>query len=319
MITVEPLFGLSNRLRMLDDVLSITNQYRMTIRLIWNRNADLNCRFDELFQVPAGITELIQPKRYFLKHYAGPLLSIGTPEFHADERLGNFPPLRMVLNAMDGFDMQCAKGRLIHMLRCINKLVFTHRRYERAIYLDEVLQLFRKEYDFKRLSHHRSVYVQGYTRLLNSTQIFDRFKPVDRIGTVIAGVCSAFAPHTIGVHIRRTDHLTSAEKSPTVQFVLEMNREIARDPDTMFFLATDSLAEERTMKELFPGKIITYEKTTLNRNNPQAIKDALVDLYCLSKTSRILASFGSTFSSTAASLGGIPYRVVLANPNEVNL
>ncbi len=299
---------------MLDDVLSIANHCRIPIRLIWNRNADLNCRFDELFQIPAGITELIQPKRYFLKHYAGPLISIGTPEFHTDERLVNLPPLRMVLGAMDGLDMQCAKGRLIHMLRCNNKLAFTHRRYERAIYLDEMRQLFRKESDFKSLSQHRSVYVQGYTRLLSSTQMFDWFKPVDRIGTVIAGVCSAFAPHTVGVHIRRTDHLTSAEKSPTEQFIFEMKREIACDPDTMFFLATDSPAEERTMKNLFPGKIITYEKTALNRGNPQAIKDALVDLHCLSKTSGILASFGSTFSSTAASLGGIPYRVILAEP-----
>lgn len=316
MITVEPLFGLCNRLRMLDDVLSIADQCRMPIRLVWNRNADLNCRFDELFQIPDGIMDLVQPRRHFLKKYAGPLISIGTPEFHLDVRLKNLHPLRMLLSAMDTFGMHGAKGELIHMLRRINKLVFTHHRYERIFYLEEARQLFAKEYDFTGLCKHRSVYMQGYTRLLNSMQIFDRFKPVERIGTKIENICSSFAPHTVGVHIRRTDNTVSAEESPTARFIFEMKREIARNPDTMFFLATDSPAEERAMRNLFPDKVISYEKSRLNRGDPQAIKDALVDLCCLSRTRGILASFGSTFSRTAASMGRIPCRVVLRSRDE---
>lgn len=95
------------------------------------------------------------------------------------------------------------------------------------------------------------------------------------------------------MHIRRTDHLASATKSLTSQFVSEIKKEAERNPDMMFFLATDSPEEERTLKSFFPGRIVTYAKSSLDRDDPRAIKDALVDLYCLSKTSRILANINS--------------------------
>jgi hypothetical protein len=311
MITVEPLFGLANRMRMLDDALSLAEQCRMPVRLIWNRNMDLNCHFDELFQIPAQITDLLQPKRCYFKLYAGPLLSIGTPEFHLEARLKNIQPLKFLLNGLENLNMHCLKGRLIYALRHINRLIFSHRRYERVIYLDEMHQLAREGFDFTVLSRHCSIYIQSFTRFLNSPPALNRFRPVDEINQVIEEVTSSFTPQTVGVHIRRTDHVTSAAKSPTSQFVSEIKNETERNPDSFFFLATDSPEEERTLKSFFPGRIVTYEKTSLDRDDPRAIKDALVDLYCLSRTSKILASLGSSFSCAAAYLGKIPCQLIL--------
>lgn len=311
MITVEPLFGLANRMSMLDDALSLAEQCRMPVRLIWNRNMDLNCRFDELFQIPAEIRDLLQPRRCYHKRYAGPMLSLGTPEFHRDARLKNIRALQFLLTGLKKQNMHCSKGRIIYVLRHINKLIFSHRKYERVLYLDEIRQLAREGFDFTVLSRHRSIYLQGCIRFLNSPPALDRFRPVDEINRVIEEVTSSFSPPTIGIHIRRTDHAISVTESPTSQFVSEMKKEIERNPEAMFFLATDSPEEERRLKSFFPGRNVTYKKSSRDRNDPRAIKDALVDLYCLSRTSKILASLGSSFSRVAAELGRIPFQLIL--------
>jgi hypothetical protein len=312
MITIEPLFGLSNRMQALDAALSLSRQCRLPLRLIWNKNADLNCGFDELFQVPSEIKYLLQPERPFFKHYAGPLLSLGLPEFPLDERLNNFTILKSLLNVLESFGMHRLRNGLLYALRRVNQRVFTHRGYERAIYPDEMFLLVQQKYDFAALRKYRTIYIQGCVYFLNDLPALDSFQPVAALNAVIANISSSFDAHTVGIHIRRTDHVPSINKSPTSQFISEMKKELARNPDAKFFLATDSPAEERTVKSIFLDKVIIYEKTSLNRNDPQAIKDALVDLYCLSKTSKILASYESTFSCTAAILGKIPHQLILA-------
>jgi hypothetical protein len=310
MITLEPLFGLSNRMQALDAALTLSKQCSLPLRLIWNKNSDLNCSFDELFQVPSEINELLQPKRSFLKHYGGPLLTLGLPEFHLDERLNNFPILKLLLSVLDSFGMQSVKVGLLNALRRFNQRVFSCRRYERAIYIDEMYMLARQKYDFSALKKYRSIYLQGHLHFLIDSPTYDRFQPVAALNAVIKRISSSFDMHTVGIHIRRNDHVRSINKSPTSQFIVEMKKELELNPNTKYFLATDSPAEERTMKCVFPDKVIIYEKTSLNRNDPQAIKEALVDLYCLSKTSKILASC-STFSRTAALLGKIPRQEIL--------
>lgn len=120
-----------------------------------------------------------------------------------------------------------------------------------------------------------------------------------QISTMTAG----FGGHVVGVHIRRTDNSNSLLKSPTSAFVTMMRNELERNPGIKFFLATDSMDEEETLRRLFPGKIIVHRKQSLNRNKPEAIKDAVVDLYCLAKTTKIIGSFWSSFSEVAACLG----------------
>ncbi len=74
MIFVEPMLGLCNRIRVLDSVLAINHARRHSVCVLWVRNADLNCRFDELFERPAGVDRIFdfagatQPGR-FLKQF----------------------------------------------------------------------------------------------------------------------------------------------------------------------------------------------------------------------------------------------------------
>ncbi|MBR1526257.1 MAG: hypothetical protein IJ640_06310 [Prevotella sp.] len=119
----------------------------------------------------------------------------------------------------------------------------------------------------------------------------------------------------IGIHIRRTDNLKSIKYSPTNLFIDKMKEELSNNSDTKFYLATDDPNEEKELKDRFKTHILTYTKTSLNRNNPNAIYDAVIDLYHLSQCKKLYASYWSSFSDIAALWGNIN-KYVLAKDIE---
>ncbi len=86
--------------------------------------------------------------------------------------------------------------------------------------------------------------------------------------------------------------------------------EISENPDTRFFLATDSGEVEMKLLEIFKDRIIIQPNKQLGRNNPGAIRDALVDMLCLSRTRKILGSYWSSFSESAALMGNLQLIIV---------
>lgn len=111
--------------------------------------------------------------------------------------------------------------------------------------------------------------------------------------------------NTIGLHIRRTDNANAVKYSPTSLFFAKVEEELKANPQTKFYLATDDPNEEKAFIDKFGGSIIIYQKHSLDRSNPIAIKDALVDLYNLSHCKKIYGSYWSSFSDTAALWSGI--------------
>jgi len=139
------------------------------------------------------------------------------------------------------------------------------------------------------------------------------FRPAPDIRALADGVIARFPPNCVGVHIRRTDNVKSIESSRTDDFVERLRREAEADPDVAFFLATDSPEEERALGEAFPGRILTYEKRSLERSSQQGIVDAYVDYLCLAATRKIYGSFFSSFSRCAAALHHIALEIVTDN------
>ena len=111
--------------------------------------------------------------------------------------------------------------------------------------------------------------------------------------------------NTIGLHIRRTDNANAVKYSPTSLFFAKVEEELKANPQMKFYLATDDPNEEKAFIEKFGKSILIYQKHSLDRNNPIAIKDALVDLYNLSHCRKIYGSYWSSFSDTAALWSGI--------------
>ena len=89
-----------------------------------------------------------------------------------------------------------------------------------------------------------------------------------------------------------------------------IKRELALDPNVVFYLATGSPEEEISLGEVFPGKIVRHKKASYDRNDPKAIRDALIDLYCLANCRKLIGSYYSSFTETASEISGIDKQVI---------
>ena len=61
---------------------------------------------------------------------------------------------------------------------------------------------------------------------------------------------------------------------------------------------------KESLKSKYPDRIITLMDDT-DRNSLEGMKFAVLDLFCLSKTNKIIGSVGSSYSQIAAEIGGI--------------
>ncbi len=132
------------------------------------------------------------------------------------------------------------------------------------------------------------------------------FCPTEKMRKRIESMTSGFGPSCVGIHIRRTDNRPAIGKSSTECFIECMKKELDSDPDTRFYLATDDLEEERIIRAAFPGRILSNEKRCLRRDSAEGIQDALLDLYCLANTRKIIGSYFSSFTDIAADMRKIP-------------
>jgi hypothetical protein len=145
-------------------------------------------------------------------------------------------------------------------------------------------------------------------------------KPVESIRARIEQLTRGFDGHTIGVHIRRGDALQSDAKqkymmSSNDAFIKCMQEECTRDAQTQFFLATDCSETQKLFLSRFPGRVkyqVTkrFVESDIKREKAGQ-QDAMVDLYCLAKTHKIIGNNWSSFSTTAAELG--PRRITCAS------
>jgi hypothetical protein len=177
--------------------------------------------------------------------------------------------------------------------------------FDKYLFDKEIQDLIALNYDFKNLlTSDQSVFIRTVHQFYTNSDSFKIFRPVDELMDVINQYSKSFTPNTIGIHIRRTDNNLSIKYSPLEGFIDLMNMEISRYRDTLFYLATDSSDDETRLKNIFGDRIITHTKI-LERNTEKGIQDALIDLYCLSKTSKILGSYYSSFSEVAAQINKI--------------
>lgn len=132
------------------------------------------------------------------------------------------------------------------------------------------------------------------------------FIPTDSLQKRIDEMTAQFGSSCAGVHIRRTDNQPAIGKSSTDAFIQSMKKELEEDPRTCFYLATDDMTEEARLREAFPGKILSNQRRCLDRDSIEGMHDALLDLYCLANTRKIIGSYFSSFTDIAADMHKIP-------------
>lgn len=132
------------------------------------------------------------------------------------------------------------------------------------------------------------------------------FIPTASLQKRIDEMTAQFGSSCAGVHIRRTDNQPAIGKSSTDAFIQSMKKELEEDPRTCFYLATDDMTEEARLREAFPGKILSNQRRCLERDSIEGMHDALLDLYCLANTRKIIGSYFSSFTDIAADMHKIP-------------
>jgi hypothetical protein len=275
MLVIEPLGGLCNRMRALDAAISLAQATQQQLYVIWVLDSSLNSRLEDLFDLPNRIHQVI----YINRHKKVELIK---------RKLLKLPFI--------------ASGRYLYDIdHSIQDLLLKEEQDMGDIFKN----FFRKE---------RFVYICTGYRFYPSARPFTQFRATQLLQQRIDRLSSDFN-QVVGVHIRRTDNIDSIRYSPTSWFVQRMQQEVRRNPLVKFFLATDSLPEEDYIKDLFPGKIIVNPKSSLDRNDPAAIRDAVVDLYCLARTQKLIGSYFSSFTETASEINCI--ETIIAERNQL--
>ena len=208
-------------------------------------------------------------------------------------------------------------------LRVVHRHWWAAPRTRRNLWLPVLLRLFmgyrvqRANYrpatddDFFRLVRRGGrVYLSGgYALCHYSPDCVARLCPRPELMQRIERIKARFTRNTVGVHIRRTDNAVSMSRSTPEGFRRAMDREIKRDFKVRFFLATDDEALKATLVQEYPDRIIT-QRTQVRRDTLDGMREAVVDLWCLAATQRIIGSYWSSFTDTAAELRQIPLEIV---------
>lgn len=179
----------------------------------------------------------------------------------------------------------------------------------------EMNQLMREEFDFCSLREYESVLISTHMNFHGPNSAMRRFRPACDLTAQIES-CVSDSRSTIGVHIRRSDNRRAEQHSPTELFIARMRQEAERDDAVRFFLATDDVDVESRILQEFGDVVRVRPGRILSRSEPQGIRDAAVDLFCLSRCSKVLGSYWSSFSWAASAIGGIPLSIISNLPPE---
>jgi hypothetical protein len=186
---------------------------------------------------------------------------------------------------------------------------FLRSRAGRFLYdQDFIAEAMRSGVDLHQEFRGKKVYVATVSAFFEAPD-FHRFVPT----VEVTGVVDSYRDKlhdAVGIHIRRTDSEPSIKHSPTEEFEKIMSGMLQDGYCHSFFLSTDSQEVESRLLDRFKDQVFIHSKRSCDRNVDQAIKDALVDLYCLADCKKIVGSYWSSFSGTAAQIGGKELIVV---------
>ena len=293
-IVIQPTGGLCNRLRAIDSALHLLKTTDKTnyITVVWENNHELGTAYKTLFQQNNKI-KVIETLPFVGKNMLNPI------------------QMTKVWNVITPTEKNYQKS---YKLR---QVLGRETKLDEIIYQDEMVELVKNGFDFNELKNYESLYIVSCfnfeidyenkysTDRKTMAYPFSEFTAHDFVNSKIEDISNTFTAFTIGLHIRRTDHVGAIKNSPLSLFIEKMNEEIAINNKTNFFLATDDKETERELLRLFGNRIIVNQDKAFDRSSEKGVQDAYIDVVCLSKTSQLYGSHASSFSETAAKMGNV--------------
>lgn len=263
-LTFIPSGGLANRMRAVASAYALCRRTGVQLRVVWIKDWALNAPFGEIFRSADSL------------------------------HVCDATPLDILL-----YDRP--RRRNLWLPHVFQNILFSQRIDER-----HVTPLKCQGFDFDRwVTRKRKSWMSCYQDFGEFDNAVYRalFRPADCIETAVRQFTDRFSEHTVGFHIRRTDNKESTDKSPTSLFIAAGEKEIALNPSTKIFLATDDEGVKGELSGIFGDRIITADKQA-DRSGTDGIRGGLTDMYTLSRTDTIYGSAGSSFSVMAAKVGG---------------
>ncbi len=326
MIYLRPVGGLCNRMRTVDSFFSICKELKKDLTIIWTLDETLNCSFFELFETPVisgfNLTILDCPRGFPETN----LVKLGKREdktfkINTEKKDGYLKAKLKAIAIKKELNKEqkgvAAKINAISFNRIITNeelgdiynssghLNLTTSEMD-AVFVPKARSLFQEQFAGKD-----DVYIACCFRMYPLENSYAAFIPLKGLASKIAEITKKYDLHTLGLHIRKTDHTVAKSASTTEKFIAVIDEGLQKNSETNFFLSTDDVKTKEELIDSYGSKIITQDLTSYSRNDAQAIKEAVVDLYCLSKTNHICGSHHSSFSQTAADIGGINEKTVI--------
>jgi hypothetical protein len=264
-----PVGGLANRMRAIASAYTLTRQVSGRLQVVWFQDWALNAPFHSVF---------IKPEQ----------------------------PMLREATLKDRLFYDRARRRNLWLPALAQRLLF-----ERRIMEQEIGGLLNRQFDFAQWMQGHRCYMSSYSLIVPVQDSLYRqlFVPVMEVTSAVSRYQEQFSAHTVGLHIRRTDHVMSIADSPDELFVKRVETEIEAHADTKVFLATDSESVKQLFRQRFGNRIIT-QQAAARRDSIEGIRGGLIDMYTLARTDRLYGSTGSSFAEIAACLGGKPLEVL---------
>lgn len=260
--------GLANRLRVLISGLYLSQKTHREMNLIWKKNSACGCKFKDLFAYKN------------IKHFRVRTLS---PLYHVkkiDLLVNNLTKEGLIKIIKD------TKIKKVYFRGCNNWLLEPKESFE----------------DKKNL-------IEEYLKIFKELKLRDEI--VKEINNFYE---NNFKNRSVlGVHIRKSDFIKHHPKSRDNLeiFKREVKNYLNKNPNTIIFVATDDGFKDyqtnekkyegviENLKKEFGEKIIYRKKIKMERDNKEAIRDALIDLLLLRKTDFLIGTENSSFTGLA--------------------
>jgi len=265
MLELIPTGGLCNKMRAMDSAISFCAAYDIPLKVYWIRDEKL---------INCQFQDLFE----------------------------SIPNLNLIEMDDLPFKLQKAEWRNLFLPSLLRKLPNAGTIFKRF----EIKDFNNQGGDFKQLydEHNRRLVFFSFSRFFETEDEYTIFKPLPLVQQMVNTEIQSFDENTLGIHIRRTDHRVAIKNSPIELFEKKIEDEIALNEKVNFYLASDCSDTKRHLVDKYKGIIQTNFEPS-DRTTLQGMYRAITELYALASTTKVYGSSGSSFSTTACSIGNI--------------
>ncbi len=280
-ISIEPCAGLGNRIRVLASAKKLSDYYQWNLNIIWKQEAACYAKFSSLFKDDNTALNIVE----------------------VTEMPFRMKPLQTLTGTLK-------KRKYLHGANFISTedvadLCHTVNEKDEINYYPALIS---------KIMNEDNCYIKSTGELCQcNTEDFQFLQPSDKVQSRGASIWNMITDQTIGVHVRRTDQEASIKYSTLSAFERMMDAEIQKNPHVSFYLASDDEQVLESMERKYGERLLDFRGRDARRDVEEGIIDALIEMYALSKCTKIIGSYYSSYSKIAALMGGIECEIALEN------